>query len=221
MYYHQPIRTSVDRTRFRLTVLGEGEVAATPDIIQITLGVRTEREHPNEAIQENARIANNIIQNLENLGIPRDRIETRTYNVRPIYDFIEGKSILRGYEVEHLFIVTITDINQVGEVLSTSAEVGANVIQGLQFKLSNPQEYYLQALSIAVQSSTQKAIHIAEQMGVTLLQPPITISEVSDEPVSVFQPEGTVLAATYPATPPITTQDVIIRAKVSVVYSYS
>ncbi|MEB1809442.1 MAG: SIMPL domain-containing protein [Bacillaceae bacterium] len=220
MYYRQPIRSS-DGNRFRLTVIGEGEVAATPDIVQVTLGVRTEREHPNEAIQENARIANNIIQNLDNLGIPRERIETRTYNVRPIYDFIEGKSILRGYEVEHLFDITITDINQVGEVLSTSAEAGANVIQGLQFKLSNPQEYYLQALSIAVQSSAKKANHIAEQMGVTLLQPPITITEISDEPVSVFQPEGMVLAATYPATPPITTQDVIIRAKVSVVYSYS
>ncbi|WP_216827808.1 SIMPL domain-containing protein [Alkalihalobacterium elongatum] len=221
-YYNQlQSRNLVDVNRHRLTVVGDGEVTATPDIVQITLGVRTDRENPNDAIEENARIANQIIQSLESLGIPQERIETKSYNVRPIYDFIEGKSILRGYEVEHLFDVMVTDINQVGEALSASAKAGANIVQGLQFKISNPLEYYLQALSMAVQSSSRKANHIAGQMGITLTQPPISITEIRDEPVSVFQPEGMVLAATYATTPPITTQDVVIRAKVSVVYSYS
>ncbi|WP_078427046.1 SIMPL domain-containing protein [Alkalihalobacterium alkalinitrilicum] len=219
--YFQQNRNSLEANRNRLTVVGEGEVAATPDIIQITLGIRTEGESANETIQTNARIANQIIENLENSGIPQDRIETKSYNVRPMYDYIDGKSILRGYEVEHLFEVTMTDVNQVGEVLSASAKAGANVMHGLQFKISNPLEYYLQALAIAIQSGTQKANHISEQIGVTLDYPPLSITEISDQPISVFQPEGKVLSTAFAATPPITTQDVLIQAKVTMVYSYN
>ncbi|WP_209122217.1 SIMPL domain-containing protein [Alkalihalobacillus sp. BA299] len=219
MYFPQN-RNALEESRKRITVVGEGEVTATPDIIQITLGVRTEGESASETIQKNARIANQIIQNLENIGVPQEKLETKSYNVRPMYDYIDGKSILRGYEVEHLFEVTMTDVTQVGEVLGASAEAGANVIQGLQFKIANPLNYYLQALSIAVQSGIQKASHIANQIGVTLNQPPISVTEISEQPVSVYQAEGKVLSTAYAATPPITTQDLVIRASVTVVYSY-
>ena len=83
-----------------ITVTGIGEVDAQPDYVQIQIEVRTEGKDASLAQQENAFIMNRVIGSLVALNIPREAIQTTAYTISPNYDYIEGKQVFRGYEVQ-------------------------------------------------------------------------------------------------------------------------
>ena len=108
-----------------LTVQGEGEINVRPDQAKVTLGVVTENIDVQTAQQENATISNSVIQALQQLGIEEASIRTTAYTVFPRYDYIEGKSILRGYEVEHQLEILIKNLEIIGIVYETAISHGA------------------------------------------------------------------------------------------------
>ena len=84
-----------------ITVTGNGEIDAQPDYIQIQIEVRTEGKDVSQAQKENAFIMNRVIGSLVALNIPREEIQTAAYTISPNYDYIEGRQVFRGYEVQN------------------------------------------------------------------------------------------------------------------------
>ena len=99
-----------------MTVNGNGHITARPNQAKLTLGVVTEHTSAQTAQQENAEISNRVIEALKQIGIDESDIKTTVYSVQPRYDYHDGNSILRGYEVEHHFEVTIKDLSKIGNV---------------------------------------------------------------------------------------------------------
>ena len=162
-----------------ITVTGIGEVDAQPDYVQIQIEVRTEGKDASLAQQENAFIMNRVIGSLVALNIQREAIQTAAYTISPNYDYIEGKQVFRGYEVQNAITVKITDISQAGTVIDTAIQHGANHVSGIQFKIENSDTYYQTALNLALVNAIAKAKSMTDTLHVPLKPIPIEIIEES------------------------------------------
>jgi uncharacterized protein len=160
-----------------MTVTGNGEIVAQPDYVEIKIEVRTEGKDVSVAQQENAVIMNRVIGSLLSLNIPREAIQTTTYSIFPNYDYIEGRQVFRGYEVQNTITVKITDISKAGMVIDTAIQNGANNVSGIQFKIEDTDAYYQRALNVALVNAMAKANSMAETMQVPLQPIPIEIIE--------------------------------------------
>ncbi|WP_413366505.1 SIMPL domain-containing protein [Lysinibacillus sp. 3P01SB] len=177
--YHPQMQCQPFPISREMTVTGNGEIIAQPDYVQIQIEVRTEGKDVSLAQQENARIMNRVIESLLALNIPREAIQTTAYTISPNYDYIEGRQVFRGYEVQNAITVKITDISQAGTVIDTAIQNGANHVSAIQFKIEDSDAYYQRALNLALINAIAKAKSMAETMRVPLQPIPIKIVEES------------------------------------------
>lgn len=201
-----------------LTVTGNGKIIAQANAVQLQIAVITKGSDVTEAQQENATIMNRVIQSIINLNIPRENIQTAAYTVSPTYHYIGGKQVFSGFEVTNAISVKITDINQVGAVIDTAVQSGANQISSLQFSVENPDVYYQQALSLALKNAQMKAKTIADTMQLSLQPQPIEILEESNgTPPVLFK---SLAMAEQSVSTPIEQGQMTISATVRVTFHY-
>lgn len=197
-----------------LTVQGEGRVQAKPDIVVLTIGVRTENTSVQQAQEENASISQQLLSAWKQLGISDKDIETLSYTITPQYDTIEGKTTLSGYQVEHLYKITVSNVQKAGEVYEVAVANGANVTRGLQFLVSNPNTYYEKALILAVQNAGEKARVIASTYKMNINPVPISLTEEPQQISRHF------VAYSAQAAPPIQPGELEITATVRASFTY-
>ncbi|GMB08033.1 SIMPL domain-containing protein [Thermolongibacillus altinsuensis] len=200
-----------------MSVIGQGDVHAKPDTVIITLGVKTEHRNAKEAVSENAARSQAMIQALKKIGIGENDIETVSFSLYPKYDYTAGAPQIIGYEVEHLFDITVRQVQNAGAIYETATENGANVARNIQFVLKNANHYYQQALAQAVRNAREKAATIARTLGVLLYEIPFQVKETSTLPSVKRMAQTAVLAE---GAPPIQTQEVTISATVQAVFAY-
>ncbi|MEK4484347.1 SIMPL domain-containing protein [Psychrobacillus sp. FSL H8-0484] len=200
-----------------ITVTGNGKVATQPDYVQLRFEVSTEGKDVSEAQQQNAIIMNSVIHSILALNIPKEDIQTVAYNVTANYDYIEGKQVFRGYEVTNAITVKVKDISQVGIVIDTAVQNGANRISSIQFGIENPDASYQQALRLALKDAQTKAKTIAETMKLTLHPQPIEIVEEREAQAVPFK---SVAMADQSQVTPIEQGKITISAAVRVKFQY-
>ncbi len=201
-----------------LTVTGSGKVTSRPNHVQIQIEVDTTGKEVSGAQQKNAAVMNQVIEAILGLRIPRENIQTAAYTIFPLYSYIEGKQILEGYQISNTITVKITDVSQAGTVIDTAVQNGANRISSLQFSIENPDFYYQQALSLALQNAQKKARTIADTMQLSLNPQPIEILEVSNAAPPVLYKSAA--AAEQFASTPIEQGQINIDAAVNVTFQY-
>lgn len=201
-----------------IKVGGNGSVTAEPDQAIIYLGVLTEDKNVQNAQEENTAISNQVLNGLKKMGIKEEDIETTSYTIRPIYDYSNGKKNLRGYEVKHMFKITVKDISKVGLVIDVAVQNGANVIDKIEFTVSNPEFYYEEALEKALINARKKAEVIAKTMGVKMNKIPLRVVEKGRgiEPKYYDVPK----LATNGMVPPIQEGEVKVTALVTALFQY-
>lgn len=122
-YSHIPIpymKAYVSTAACRMKMEGKGSVRVQPDTAIVVLGVITENKELKPAQEENAAKMTAILRELREMGIPSNDVQTRSYNIFPQYDFVEGQQIFRGYRVEHMLEVAIRDIGRIGQVIDNA-----------------------------------------------------------------------------------------------------
>ncbi|QFF97627.1 DUF541 domain-containing protein [Psychrobacillus glaciei] len=216
MYYSNVHHPSLPPMRV-ITVTGNGKISVQPNYVQIQIEVITEGKDVSIAQQENANIMNRVIQSILALSIPKEDIQTAAYNVFPNYDYIEGKQVLRGYEVTNAINVKLKDTSQIGTVIDTAVQNGANRISGIQFKMENADSSYQQALRLALQNAQMKAKTIADTMKLPLHPQPIEIVEVNEAAGPVLFKS---VAMSESANTPIEQGQITISAAVRVKFQY-
>lgn len=214
MYYAQVNQQATHTSRV-MTVTGNGQVKATPTSAQLQIEVQTQGNNVQVPQQENAIIMNQVIQSLVTLGIPREQIQTTSYTITPLYQFEDGKQIFKGYEVINAVTVNVTNIDDLGLIIDTAIENGANRIANIQFNIDHTDAYYQQALRVALQNAQLKAKTIAETMHLPLQLLPI---EIVEEQVNTPILYRSMVDAS--GNTPIEQGQVAIQATVRVTYQY-
>lgn len=204
-----------------LSVHGEGVVYAKPTIARIHLGVETERPNAKEAQQENAKIMSAIVQSLMDMGFAEDDIKTANYSIYPVRSTVASSGEYRvvGYRVSNTLIVTVRDLDRVGEVIDVSTQAGANNVSSIQFDIEDSSDLYYKALELAVSDASTKARVIARATGQELDRPMKIYESSSSRPVTFDGYDTRFAMASAEYATPIIPGDVAIRASVSIEYA--
>ncbi|MDM5156274.1 SIMPL domain-containing protein [Bacillus sp. DX1.1] len=212
--YSLDIRNAKEAT---ITVQGEGIVKVKPNVVVLTIGVRSDNKNVKQAQEENAIRSQQLLAALKQLGIADKDIETISYTITPQYEYINEKQLLQGYRVEHLYEITVLNVQKAGEVYDIAVTNGANVAKGLRFRVSHPNAYYQQALLQAVQHAQEKARAIASTYNLNINPVPLSLVEESAQ-----SPREVVSYATLQAqaAPPIQSGELEIISSVRAIFTY-
>lgn len=180
-----------------MTLTGQGQVTAVPNIALIHLGVQTTGENLTSIQNENARITQSIIQALQRIGV--SDIKTFQYSIDKLYDYENGRQIDRGYSVRNVLEIRTSKTDMVGNIIDAAVNSGANVVDLISFDVSNREYYYQQALNMAVMNAIQKSKSIAMNLGIQSDPVPVKIVENSISPIQPYFRQE--LAATTPIMP--------------------
>jgi uncharacterized protein YggE len=132
----------------------------------INLGVQTQASDAADALRENSRRMQAVIQALHALGIAPDDISTYAVNLYPNYD--PNGSGTNGFAAENDVAVTVHDLSLVGRAIDAAVGAGANLSSGVSFTVSDSSRGVSDALRRAVADARSKAEALAEAAGATL-----------------------------------------------------
>lgn len=196
-----------------MTLNGQGQIMATPDLAVIRLGVQTSGYDLTQIQSENAQIIQRIIQTLSQAGIAD--IKTIQYKIDKLYEYKDGNRIDKGYSVRNILEIRTNDIYQAGDIIDTAVNMGSNVVESISFELSEPELYYQYALNMAVENAIQKAKSISTNLHQKLNPIPIRIIEGGSSPIPMqqFQREA--------AATPIVPGQLKIEASISADFLYA
>ena len=82
-YLHN-VRTANTGKEATITVQGEGVVKAKPNVVILTIGIRTDHKNVKQAQEENAVQSKQLLDALKQLGIADKDIETISYTITSI-----------------------------------------------------------------------------------------------------------------------------------------
>ena len=204
-----------------ISVVGSGIVLAQPNIARITLGVEVFDASLTNAQANAARSMDAVIAKLKSHGIADDDIRTTSYNVSPQYDTGRDPSatVLRGYQVQNLVEVHITNVGSLGQVLDDVVSAGATRFFGIRFDADNMEALKAQARDQAMQNARAKAEQLARGAGVTLGRA-IAIQEADTGGVTPVRQQAAPAAAVGAAvTTPIQPGELQVQTTVHVVWA--
>jgi uncharacterized protein YggE len=195
-------QSSFEESVRTISVSGTGEIQTQPDLAIIDLGVTTEAESAQTALDENNTKTQALIDALDGAGIPEENIQTQTFQLSPntSYDNESDSQTLMGYSVSNIIQVTTSDLDALGELLDLAVDAGVNTIQNIRYDVSDPQSIAVQARQAAVEDARSKAEQLASLTGATL-GPVMNIEENSASPVPVEQPAVAAETASVPIEP--------------------
>jgi len=202
-----------------ITVVGEGKVRIKPDMAQATIGVEVIRPTVKEASAEASQVMNNVLNVLRQLGIEDRDIQTSGFSVwqeRPSNP--DGTQGVPVYHVTSQLNVTIRNLENLGTVLDSAMNAGANNIYGVTFSLSNTAQAEAEARREAIANARAKAEDLARLTNLQLGEV-LSVSEVIGGVGSGYYPGAVQKAESMGGGGPIVPGELEITMQLQVIYS--
>jgi uncharacterized protein YggE len=165
-----------------ISVSGEGEVLAVPDVGQFSFSVNATADDAATAQEESGTKINTILAYLTDQGIADKDIKTQNYNLYPQYRYEEricvagnsycppGERVADGFEVSQTVSVKIRQTDTSGAVIAGVGERGATNISGLNFTIDDTDALKADARAQAIKDAQEKAEVLAQQLGVQIVR---------------------------------------------------
>jgi uncharacterized protein len=163
-----------------ISVQGQGETVAIPDIAVFTFGVTAEGKDVETAQKEVTKKMNAALDFLKKNSIAEKDVKTTGYTIYPVYDYTQGvctstycspgRQILRGYSVNQTVEVKVRKTDDAGKLLSGIGALGVNNVSGLQFSVDNIEKVRAEAREKAIVQAHEEAQRLARALGVRLVR---------------------------------------------------
>lgn len=190
---------SPSTTQRSVTVSGTATIKASPDEAVISLGVQTQANTAEGALSQNAERMTAVFAALNDQGISKNDIATTSVSLYPTYG--QSGMEITGYQAANQIDVTVHDMTKVGTIIDAAVGAGANLSNGITFKLSDASHGVDQALAAAVADARSKAEALATAGGAQLGQV-MTIQETSASSTPpIFYDRGMASGAATVPTP--------------------
>jgi uncharacterized protein len=218
----QPITVNMGNQQTGIWVNGEGKITVTPDLATITLGVATQSETVAEATAKAADAMQKVIASLKINDVSAKDIQTQNYSIQQVtrWDDKNQQQIVIGYSVSNTVVAKVRNLDKIGTTIDAVAEAGGDLtrINGINFSVENPDQYYVQARELAMKDAKAKADQIAKLSGVTLGK--VTyVTENSYVPVTYPVMYKDSMAAGASSSTPITAGQTDVTLTVQVNYT--
>ena len=148
-----------------ITVSGSDSVVTTPDMAELSLGVRIQSEKASDAQTEAAETIAAVKEAIVALGVSEDDISTSSLYLNPRYDWSGSTETIVGYEMNVTLSIENLPVAQVGTVISAATAAGANSVGNASYYCSDYDALYQEALASALTMARGKAQAIAETEG--------------------------------------------------------
>lgn len=159
-------------------VSGEGMISVEPDLAILNIGVETTGDTVAEANGDAADSMNSIVNALKDRGLEDRDIQTRSFNIFPMYEYNEvfvdgrrvGKQELVGFRVSNSASINIRDLDEIGEIIDEVAVAGGDStrINGINFTVEDPKPFMDGLREAAVEDALAKAQQFAGLTGVSV-----------------------------------------------------
>lgn len=163
--------TFADEARPRtVSVSGQGEVSAEPDVAHVSLGIEARRPSMAEARSEVAAAVDRVLALTRDLGIDPRRVNATRLQVQPEYSWNDKdrKRILLGYLVSRRVQVELRNLEQLGTLLERAVDAGVNQVSDPLLDSSRRKELERDAMTRAVQDARLNAETLARAAGAKL-----------------------------------------------------
>jgi uncharacterized protein YggE len=147
-----------------ISVTGEGEVKAMPDMAYVTLGVEARKPTLAEARTQVTATVERVLALTRELKIDPKFVDSSQLQVQPEYRWNEKDSqrVLLGYVVSRQIEVELRDLERLGPLLERSVSAGVNVLGGARLDSTRRKELEREALTKAVDDARLDAETLAK-----------------------------------------------------------
>lgn len=154
-----------------LTVSAEGMSEGRPDMATVNLGVTTEGQTAQAALQENARRMTALTQALRRAGIAERDIQTSNVSVYPQQQYREGQSpLITGYQANNTVTAKVRNIDATGRVIDAAVAAGGNTVNGVYFSYQDPDRQLDAARRNAIAEARRRAELYASALNMQLVR---------------------------------------------------
>jgi uncharacterized protein YggE len=207
-----------------ITVMGYGEVKASPDLALIELAVETTAETAAKATAYNAQRTSAVIDILKRrLDDDGDRVTTTGYQLEPQYanrrPGSEAPPEITGYIARNHVRIESHDLENVGKLIDAAIGAGANRTNMLSFTLEDRAPHLRKALEEAGEEARAQAESIAGALDVRLVEVLSASTAGVPMPVPLYRERMVAMAADQMAvSTPVEPGSIDVSATLTVTY---
>lgn len=159
-----------------ITVSGEGESAAVPDIATISFTVQETAATVAAAQEAATKKTDAAIEAVGALEIADEDVKTTSYQVYPQYESQacfngrcpQSSPKITGYQISQSIEVKVRDTAKVSEVLAQLGTIGVQNVSGPNFMVDDDSDIAQEARDNAIADAREQAERLANQLGVKL-----------------------------------------------------
>ncbi|WP_170181757.1 SIMPL domain-containing protein [Phreatobacter stygius] len=201
-----------------ITMQGEGQAAANPDLAVVTGGTQIQARTARDAMEGNSRIMRAVQQALREVGVEERDISTSALSLQPTIEYQQNTNRPRvvGYSAGHQLTIRVRDLAKLGDVLDRMVTAGANQVDGLQLTVSDWSKKVDEARAAAIADAKRKASILAAAAGARIGRV-MRIEEQGAAPPRPMPRMATAQAARADAVP-VATGDQNFRMSVTVTW---
>ncbi|MEU8199959.1 SIMPL domain-containing protein [Streptosporangium sp. NPDC049046] len=154
---------TVEGGRPHITVVGEGSVSTTPDIMRLDTGVEVRRPTPGEAFTAARAAAADLTQALLTAGVAPKDLRTDELTLAPEY---KDYPTISGYRATQGIEAIVRDLDKADDVVDAAAAAGEAVrFNGVTFEVSDNRVPLRLARDIAFRDAKSRATQYARLAG--------------------------------------------------------
>ncbi|MHB1118131.1 MAG: SIMPL domain-containing protein [Minisyncoccota bacterium] len=180
-----------------ISISGEGEVTASPDIATISFSVREEAKKVADAQSIVDTKIKEALTAVRKLGVADKDIKTENYSSYPKYEWQEamvscmglncpppqpGRQVVVGYEVAQSVTLTVRDLDATSAIIGALGAAGVSDMQGPNFAIDKEDDLKATARKEAIEKARAKAEILARDLGVSLVRI-VAFSEDGNYPI--------------------------------------
>lgn len=152
-----------------INATGNAKRSFEPDQGVVIVKIMRSHDLAEIAKNETAKIINQVLDALTELGIDERDIESTSYNVKQNYMWVNDTKIWTDYTATSIIKVTVKDFDKIGQVIDASVEAGA-LINSIDFELSQAKlnEYKALVMADAAKDARDKAESVISSLGNSL-----------------------------------------------------
>ncbi len=168
-----------------ITVTGNGEAFAVPDVAKVSFTIHTEAKSMDAAQKTSAEIYAKVKDAIKPFAIEEKNIKTENYNATPKYEWkndkvvacsatycppSNGRNVLVGYTIDQTVSIKLQAVDKAGELIDALGTAGVSNISGPEYTVSDEDGIKAQARKDAIAEAKAKAEVLAKDLGVHLVR---------------------------------------------------
>lgn len=143
-----------------VTVVGEGVVYVTPDVVNISVSVEHEGDDPKILRERNAATVAKVLEILSKEKLPKSSYKTTYISLHKNYNYNYNESNdakNKSYHISQEIQIRIDDLTKYETLMEKIFEAGVNNINNVSFDLKNRDKHTQEARLLAVGDAKAKA----------------------------------------------------------------